>query len=572
METVISLITVLPMQRLLRFSLILSVESDVLSVFFIRVDWKVVLVSIVAIEGPETLMSVKQPQTIAVVFAILALFADPASGQRQSADIPVFAAENVIFATSVVTDDVAVSKTAFLQEMGGDFKLPDVDIPDWPGAPTIEAPTIEAPTIEAPPAATDIELPNIKDAKASVPQVPDFQVPEMKDLEDIKKQPSPTSQASYQNNGSSNSMFGGSSQRLVDQNGYFIQAKRGGLWNDVSRPSQSLEQVNYPDVENNRPLTEADLPDAPATTPTDAQYVEQMNRSVLSDAIDGNYQPTAVRTPGLSKFRLRIGFDALLWERGRPDNDVFATDANGREWSFNDFEFTEGTPRYFVQYMGDDLTGFEFTFYDFNTFAGSLLADGTSVIPLFFQASPAQIGNTFTLDYTSRLKNAEFNWWVRLNEGKRRGWGLRHINLDENYNVITGAGGNDGLFSRTNNEMWGVHRMWERRRPFANRLDLVGGIDLGVYLNRTQIDVDTRNVDDSSEGKNLAGTFGFNFGVQYLVANHVTLRFGYEGVALMGVSLASTNSLEQPVLNGLDDPELGGLFIGGFNIGAIAAF
>jgi hypothetical protein len=504
-------------------------------------------------------MSVNQPQTIAVVFAILALFAAPASGQRQSTDIPVFVAENVIFGSSVVTDDIAISKTAFLQDIGGDFKVPDADIPDWPGAPTIEAPVS--------PDLGDLNLPT---PKSAVPEVPDFKLPEMKDLDQIEKRPSATSQASYQNNEQIDSIFGGTSERLVDRNGYFIQAKRGGLWNDAARPAQSLQQTSYRAVQQNQPLSEADLLNAPTKMPTEAEYVEQMNTNVLSEAMEGNYQPTERRTPGLSKFRLRLGFDALLWERGKPDDDVFATEANGMEWSFNDFDFSEGTARYFVQYMGDDETGFEFTFYDFNTFAGSILAEGVSVTPLFFLASPFPIGNTYTLQYTSRLKNAELNWWVRLNESKRRGWGLRYINLDEHYNVITG--GNDGLFSRTNNDLWGVHRMWERRRQIANRLDLVGGIDLGVYLNRTEIDVDTLNVDDNSEGKGLAGSFGFNFGVRYQAANHVTLRFGYEGLALMGVALASTNSLEQPVLNGLDDPELGGLFFGGFNIGAIASF
>ena len=114
--------------------------------------------------------------------------------------------------------------------------------------------------------------------------------------------------------------------------------------------------------------------------------------------------------------------------------------------------------------------------------------------------------------------------------------------------------------------------MWERRRPLMNRLTVIGGADVGLYLNRVKIDVDTLNVDDSSEGKNLASTLGFNLGLEYQAANHVTLRFGYEGLGLLGVGLASTQSLDQDILNGLNDPEIGSIYFGGFHFGAIATF
>ena len=277
-----------------------------------------------------------------------------------------------------------------------------------------------------------------------------------------------------------------------------------------------------------------------------------------------------VYSNGPSKLRLRLGFDILAWERGRPEDTVFATNAEGTQWSFGDFDFTESTPRFFIQFMGDDLTGFEFTFFDFDTFESTITATGDSnVAALFFNAFPATDSSNRQLSYNSRLKNIEFNSWFRKNQIQRSGWGIRYINLDENFDVTTGS---NGLFSRVDNNIWGANRMWERRRPLANRLEFIGGLDLGLYLNNAQIDVDTLNIDDSIQERNLAGSLGFNLGLDYHVADHVTFRFGYEGLALFGVALASTQSLEQELFNGLEDPVLGSLYFGGFHFGATASF
>ena len=211
-------------------------------------------------------------------------------------------------------------------------------------------------------------------------------------------------------------------------------------------------------------------------------------------------------------------------------------------------------------------------FFDFDSFESTINATGTNVTPMFFNGVPATLSSEFDLIYSSRLKNIEFNSWVRHNEIQRSGYGIRYINLDEKFDVVRGFSANTGLFSRTDNDLWGLTRMWERRRSLLKRVDFTGGLDLGLYINDATLDVDTLNLDDSSDANNLAGSLGFNFGLEYLVADHVTLRFGYEGLALFGVALASDQSLEQELVNGLDDPELNSLFFGGFNFGAIASF
>ena len=341
------------------------------------------------------------------------------------------------------------------------------------------------------------------------------------------------------------SLFGPSSGSLVDKDGYFLPTADGEVWKEVidARSARSAGAAN-----NSAAIG-------------------------LEGSAPGDFNQTALplNDPNVflsSKLRLRIGFDALFFERSGAENTVFTVNDNGGQVSFSDFDFTDGTARYFIQFMGDDQSGFEFTFFDFNSFSSSIVSTGQNVVPSFFRGQPATATSSATLNYSSRLKNVEINSWIRQNPIQRSGWGIRHINLDESFDVIVGG----GLFSRTDNDLYGVTRMWERRRPLLNRFVLVGGLDAGLYLNSVTIDVDTDNVDDSSEADNIAGTLGFNLGAEYLVAEHVTLRCGYEGLGIFGVGLASTQSLEQELVNGLDDPELGSVYFGGFYIGAIAAF
>ena len=400
-------------------------------------------------------MSVKQPQTIALVVAILTLFAATAPGQQKGTDIPVYESGSVIFGKSVVTGDGSSILASMQEEIefGGEFKVPDIDVLNNANVP--EVPQIQIPDLPDFPAAN---TPN-------VPQVPDFEVPKIKDL-DSNEPSSPVRQAAHRTGQEADSLFGGSNRPLVDKNGYFLPARNGGLWSDAARAPESLDPTSA-FAQANQASASAPLDSGQPLTEEQAR----LQQTILSESQNQNYVPANYQSPGSSKLRLRVGFDVLLWERGRPNNDVFATDANGQEFSFADFDLKDGTPRFFIQYMGDDLSGIEFTFYDFNGFEGSILAQGSSVIPQFFGSSPALVGDSYELNYSSRLKNIELNWWIRNSPCLRTGWGLRHINLDENFNVIT-SGTGTGLLSRTNNDLYGAHRMWERRRPVANRMDL----------------------------------------------------------------------------------------------------
>ena len=492
-------------------------------------------------------MPVNQTQIMTCMFAILTLFVASASGQQQwGANIPQYQADEAIFDTDKVSEDVS----AFFKS-------------------------------------------GIED--------------EIKRPEDSK----PVHRtASLRNR-----------QSLVDKDGYLLGTAGGGIWSDVPAaptaakptpatptpatpagaatptPAATSPTPVIPASASSKSTTSPFHPPTPAGTPpaipagsAARQAAAADAASVVAGAQGGANLPAASSqvvsqapilannpasyaqiTPGDSKFRLRLGFDVLLWERGQPADDIFATDDTGQQISFSDFDLTDGTARYFIQFMGDDLTGYEFTFFDFNTFSSTINASGSNFQPLFFNGLPAGGGDEFALNYNSRLKNVELNRWLRHNQVQRSGYGIRHINLDENFDVIASRG-SEGLFSRVDNNLLGLTRMWERRRFWAGRLEMVGGIDAGLYINRAQIDVDTLNVDDASEDRNLAGTLGFNLGVEYQVAEQVTLRFGYEGLGIFGVALASTQSLEQELVNGLGDPELGSIFFGGFHFGATATF
>ena len=272
-----------------------------------------------------------------------------------------------------------------------------------------------------------------------------------------------------------------------------------------------------------------------------------------------------------SKFRLRLGFDALYIERSRPENTVFATEDNGSQFRFSDFDLTASDVRFFVQFMGDDDSGFELTFFDIDVFSSSINATGDNVAPVFF-GLPVDGGASTDLNYTSRFKSIEINSWVRDSPTHRSGYGFRYYNLDESFNVLPGGSTARGLLSRTENDIWGLTRMWERRRPVFGALTLIGGVDAGLYLNRVNLDVDTPDVDDHSAANNLAGSLGFNISLEYKMARHVNLRLGYEGLGIFGVGTASSQSIDQEILNGLDDPELSSVFFGALFLGAVATF
>ena len=464
-------------------------------------------------------MPINPPQTLNVVFAILTLFAASASGQHLGGDIPVYQPDEGVFDSDDVSEEVSEFFKAGIE---------------------------------------DEIRPTDSDQAASK-----------------------ASQASYQ------SPSAQAAESLIDRDGYLKNVAGGGIWADAISPPASATPVIPPTPQLQSPAdasvsTRSVLTDGLTNAIGNGQLAAQESAGDLPAAsaqaisqapiLAASPADYAQVQPGPSKFRLRLGFDILAWERGQPNDDIFATEEGGNRWSFSDFDLTDSTPRFFVQFMGDDLTGYELSFFDFNTFESTIAATGSNVTPMFFGGQPSNLGPEFDLNYNSRLKNIELNSWVRHNDIQRSGYGIRYINLDENFDVIRGNNVNTGLFSRTDNNMWGLNRMWERRRPLLKRLDFTGGLDLGLYINDAQIDVDTLNIDDSSDANNLAGSLGFNFGLEYLVADHVTFRFGYEGLALFGVALASTQSLEQRVVDGLDDPELSSLFFGGFHFGAIASF
>ncbi|QEG22864.1 hypothetical protein [Mariniblastus fucicola] len=509
-------------------------------------------------------MSVNRPQTISAALAILTLFAAAAWGQQKGADIPVYESKNAIFGSSSTSGEDRFLKAALEEEIVLPF-AETPSIPDFPNSPSIER----------------LENRRARESRTSTQQTPEL-APNQQGKQDPNRTPD-----MRRANAEIDSLFGRTSESFVDKDGYFIASAGGGLWSDFKQPSSPRvamrPQLNASQSPASKAAGAADSAiKSVVDGGTGSQFESVVDGSIESNTASGSVDlasPTAdafaTQQPvqyGQSKLRLRIGFDALLFQRGRPEDTVFASDDTGQEWSFGDFDFSDGDARYFVQFMGDDMSGFEFTFFDFNSFASTIEASGENVVPFFFQGNPVDTSTDYDLVYTSRLKNIELNSWLRHNAVQRSGYGLRHINLDESFNVLNGGNITNGLFSRTDNDLWGLTRMWERRRSLLNRVTLIGGVDAGLYLNRVKIDVDTLNIDDSSEEKNLAGSLGFNLGLEYQVAEQVTLKFGYEGLGLFGVGLASTQSLEQDVFNGLGEPELGSVYFGGFHIGAMATF
>jgi len=173
------------------------------------------------------------------------------------------------------------------------------------------------------------------------------------------------------------------------------------------------------------------------------------------EGVDAIFAPSNTPT-------LRFGLEILTFTRGPASDFDFTTDDNGDSFSFADFDFgSEETIRYTIQFMDDFGSGIELTFFDFNEFDTTLVADGPNVVPTFFGGIPSNPVASYDNNYQSRLTNVELNFWQRRSELIRTGIGLRHVNLDENFDVTeSNSGGlNLGFFSRTENEMWGAQVM-----------------------------------------------------------------------------------------------------------------
>lgn len=134
--------------------------------------------------------------------------------------------------------------------------------------------------------------------------------------------------------------------------------------------------------------------------------------------------------------RLQFGIDYLYFTRGAAADNFFASNNAGETFSLADIDIgTESAIRYRLLLATVGGTGFELLGYDFEEFSGSLLLQGEGITPEFFGLIPADPVTEYNVSYESRLRNFEANVSARRSERLKIGYGLRYVNLEENFDI-----------------------------------------------------------------------------------------------------------------------------------------
>ena len=282
--------------------------------------------------------------------------------------------------------------------------------------------------------------------------------------------------------------------------------------------------------------------------------------------------------------KLQLGIDYLFFSRGAAADNLFAADTAGTTYSLADIDpGSDTTLRYRFLIATEGGTGFELSAFDFQEFSGSLRLEGEGITPLFFGLIPAEPVESYDASYRSRLKNYQANVWGRRSERFKIGYGVRYVNLDENFDIeflpdangggtSTTANVDGGFSSRTDNKIFGGQLMARIYRPFIDKVYLEAGVDGGYGFNRITADSDTANFDSQTKETTGTGFIGFNGGITFRPTTGLSFRIGYEGLLLTSVALSPDQSTSIDSFNGTGEITTGSLYFGGAYLGAALAF
>ncbi len=239
---------------------------------------------------------------------------------------------------------------------------------------------------------------------------------------------------------------------------------------------------------------------------------------------------------------LSIEVSQLFLSRDGADDGAFIYDGTTNDVVLRHHDLdsaSDDTSRYKLQYQSQSGYRFEFIYFDLDDVNHSETV-GNSV-PVFFGESPAMPSSAYDLNYDSSLTNFEFNAWRRISQNFRYGFGLRHVALDEAFNVLT-SGTPNGYFSDTQNELWGGQFVAEYARPICRGIDLEIGSRVGLFKNEADINFVTPTRDVAYEDSESAAVVDLNLGLSVKFSCRFRLRGGYQVMYMDGVALAPNQS------------------------------
>ena len=103
-------------------------------------------------------------------------------------------------------------------------------------------------------------------------------------------------------------------------------------------------------------------------------------------------------------------------------------------------------------------------YFDFGSFTDTERV--TDSVPVLFGGVPARAAPSYDISNESQFSSLELNAWVRKSLNYRFGIGLRHVQYEDQFDVIETGSNNSfsngtGFFSDAENELYGVQVMGE---------------------------------------------------------------------------------------------------------------
>ncbi|MBC8354293.1 MAG: BBP7 family outer membrane beta-barrel protein [Planctomycetes bacterium] len=250
-------------------------------------------------------------------------------------------------------------------------------------------------------------------------------------------------------------------------------------------------------------------------------------------------------------------FDVLLFDRSDADSRSVVTEVGTGSEVLNatdlGFPVTAGF-RFNLVLTGDDGCDLVFNYLG-SKFDNSRVHSATTALYDYFEfpSVTPSTGTDFQTSYMSTLRSVELGSRMRQWSRFAPIAGIRFIQLEDQFDRLTGDGATNLQLSMTDNELWGFQiggeaLLWDagpvrfqstvKGGVFYNNLNLTtGGGDITVTDPLTMISTTIETT--AKFPSDHVSYFGeVNLELAYQIGRHVTVRVGYTAMWLDGVALA----------------------------------
>lgn len=243
-------------------------------------------------------------------------------------------------------------------------------------------------------------------------------------------------------------------------------------------------------------------------------------------------------------YEVTFTLDALFLNRsGQESRDFVFDDMGNAVLNSSNLDFgVQGGPRASLL-LGGRVSGLEFALFGFNKHGGTTRVSQGGVVPVFFNAIPADPVNTYDIVSSAKLYSFESNFWFAPHRRVRLGGGLRWLELSGVFDVLfTPIPGRSGFFGSAENNLYGGQLVAGVTVLELGKLAVDLTAKWGVYNNNFIIDAVTLNEELHEKDDKDAYLTELNVGFDYFISRHLSFRAGYAIYWFKNVGLAFEQS------------------------------